>query len=78
MLFRSAAFKAQDEVDAARVDYVTALLTGVGVAPARAVFRARFAYQALIGKYAMAGPGKVRPVPEVEIEDTIALLTHPD
>ena len=73
-----AVFRAQSEIDRARVDYVAALLRQIGLGEAQSSFRALFAYQALIGRYAMAGPGKPEATPDDEIERVLALLTRPD
>lgn len=64
---------AQEEIDAKRTGYLEALFVGLGFARAEARARARFAYHALIGQFALADGGKSKRA-AAELELVFAMI----
>ena len=64
---------AQDEIDRKRTGYLEGLFTDLGFGSAEARARARFAYHALIGQFALADGGKGKRA-AAELELVFAML----
>jgi AcrR family transcriptional regulator len=72
-----AARAAQDEIDRLRVGYVAALFRDLGFTKAEAQARAHFAYQALIGHFAMGGASGGRAAAKRQLDRAFAMLVRP-
>jgi AcrR family transcriptional regulator len=65
---------ALEEIDRKRLGYVVRLLETGGFDPEEAAVRARFAYHAMVGRFAQSAPGKAEPMAPEHIERMCAML----